>query len=192
VGLLRKFLDNDIKYYGLDFIDKYKNLVPNSFCLDISKERVPVSDNFFDNVCLLEILEHISNFFSAFEEVYRILKPGGRVIITVQNNFNLPQSIGTIKYGRYLKRNLDLKRVENFDTHIHSFFETDFLKISQMISFKQYIMIGFLTCFIQLSCPKLFYLNLLQHLSYGYLKSNQRDKFNKRFFKRYYSYTYFV
>jgi len=85
-----------------------------------------------------EVLEHISNFFFVFEEMYRILKLNGLLVITIPNNFNIAQAIGIIRYKRYKRKNLDITKVINFDTHIHSFYEPDLLKISQIIGFKPY------------------------------------------------------
>jgi len=135
-GKFKEFLPKDIEYYGLDFIEEHKNYIHNFFGIDVSKTKVPVEDNFFDNIHLGEVLEHISNFYFVFEEMYRILKPGGTLVLTVPNNFHIAQAIGIIRYKRYKKKNLDIKNVVNSDTHIHSFYEPDLLKISQLIGFK--------------------------------------------------------
>lgn len=45
--------------------------------------RLPYPDNTFDGVILSEILEHIEHDVDGLREVYRVLKPGGVVAITV-------------------------------------------------------------------------------------------------------------
>ncbi len=46
---------------------------------------LPYPDNSFDAVILSEILEHIDDDVAGLKEIYRVLKPGGVVAITVPN-----------------------------------------------------------------------------------------------------------
>ncbi len=46
---------------------------------------LPYADNTFDSVILSEILEHIEDDVAGLREIYRVLKPGGVVAITVPN-----------------------------------------------------------------------------------------------------------
>jgi SAM-dependent methyltransferase len=46
---------------------------------------LPYPDNTFDAVILSEILEHVERDVDGLREVYRVLKPGGVVAITVPN-----------------------------------------------------------------------------------------------------------
>lgn len=45
-------------------------------------EAVPYSDGQFDLVCLLDVIEHVEDDLAALQKVQRLLKPGGRVLIT--------------------------------------------------------------------------------------------------------------
>lgn len=45
-------------------------------------EAVPYPDGQFDLVCLLDVIEHIEEEQAALQRVQRLLKPGGRVLIT--------------------------------------------------------------------------------------------------------------
>ncbi|MBN2469880.1 MAG: class I SAM-dependent methyltransferase [Anaerolineae bacterium] len=47
--------------------------------------RLPFPDEYFDAVILSEILEHVDDDVAGLREVYRVLKPGGVVAITVPN-----------------------------------------------------------------------------------------------------------
>lgn len=47
---------------------------------DISS--IPVDDDSFDALMCIEVLEHVSNPISAIREFFRILKPGGKLILT--------------------------------------------------------------------------------------------------------------
>ncbi len=44
--------------------------------------NIPVEDNMFDNVMCTEVFEHLPNPLKAFEELSRILKKGGKILIT--------------------------------------------------------------------------------------------------------------
>jgi SAM-dependent methyltransferase len=48
-----------------------------------SGDRLPFADHEFDLVALLDTIEHIPDEFGVLEEVQRVLKPGGKVLITV-------------------------------------------------------------------------------------------------------------
>lgn len=46
-------------------------------------DDLPFGDNSFDLVALLDTIEHIPDEFGVLREVYRVLKPGGKALITV-------------------------------------------------------------------------------------------------------------
>ncbi len=46
-------------------------------------DGLPFGDNTFDLVALLDTVEHIPDEFGVFAEVRRVLKPGGKLIVTV-------------------------------------------------------------------------------------------------------------
>jgi len=50
---------------------------------DLNKYPWPWEQNSFDQIIAMDILEHLGNFVNAMEELHRILKPGGKVIIRV-------------------------------------------------------------------------------------------------------------
>jgi SAM-dependent methyltransferase len=45
--------------------------------------RLPFADHSFDRVICSEVLEHIPNYLSVLEEIQRVLKPGGKLCISV-------------------------------------------------------------------------------------------------------------
>lgn len=45
-------------------------------------EKLPFEKNKFDTVLILDVLEHISNRVGVLKEIKRVLKPGGKVLIT--------------------------------------------------------------------------------------------------------------
>ena len=48
-------------------------------------DKLDFEDNFFDSVLLLEVLEHSQNPRSLVREIYRVLEPGGFLILSVPN-----------------------------------------------------------------------------------------------------------
>lgn len=80
------FLQNYGKVYGVDLSKEATN-----FCkkrglkriktADVSK--LPYKNNFFDLVCLMDVIEHIKDDKMVVQEVFRVLKPGGFFLVTV-------------------------------------------------------------------------------------------------------------
>jgi len=50
---------------------------------DLNKYPWPWADNSIDEVLASDVLEHLNDFITPMEEIYRILKPGGKTIIKV-------------------------------------------------------------------------------------------------------------
>lgn len=44
-------------------------------------QSLPFEDNFFDCVCSMGVLHHVPDTQLALDEIYRVLKPGGRLIV---------------------------------------------------------------------------------------------------------------
>lgn len=57
--------------------------------------KLPYETNFFDSVLFTEVFEHLdpAGFPLLFKELERILKPGGRVILTTPNRFSLNKDL---------------------------------------------------------------------------------------------------
>jgi glycosyltransferase involved in cell wall biosynthesis/ubiquinone/menaquinone biosynthesis C-methylase UbiE len=51
--------------------------------------KLPFKDCSFDKVSCSEVLEHIPEYKKALKEIHRVLKPGGKVVITVPNRRSL-------------------------------------------------------------------------------------------------------
>ncbi len=83
---------SDVKLVGIELeheiICKAKANVgrlPNIALLNATIYQLPFPDNFFHAAILSEILEHLEDDEAAVREIYRVLKPGGVMVVTVPN-----------------------------------------------------------------------------------------------------------
>lgn len=72
--------------YGVDISEvatKFCRIrgIKNIVTSDVSK--LPYKDNFFDVVSCMDVVEHIENEEKAIKEIFRVLKPGGKLLLTV-------------------------------------------------------------------------------------------------------------
>jgi SAM-dependent methyltransferase len=91
-------------------------------------------ENTFDYVVASEVLEHVSNFYFVVEQIHRVLKPGGRFIITVPNHSKFYWSIRAIRAKHY--REIYLKGNAGSKGHIHAFDELCLRNLLRFIGFK--------------------------------------------------------
>ncbi|RLI98717.1 MAG: hypothetical protein DRP00_01425 [Candidatus Aenigmatarchaeota archaeon] len=55
---------------------------------DLNKFPYPFPDNYFDEVIATHVLEHLDDLASVMKEIWRILKPGGKLKITAPHFSN--------------------------------------------------------------------------------------------------------
>ena len=60
---------------------------------------LPYPDGAFDVACSLEVIEHIKDQFAFTRELYRIVKPGGVVIVSTPNVLNLNSRVRYLHSG---------------------------------------------------------------------------------------------
>jgi len=46
------------------------------------RDELPFRENYFDLITMMAVLEHIENLGDMFKEIYRVLKPGGLLLLT--------------------------------------------------------------------------------------------------------------
>ncbi|MHB1668745.1 class I SAM-dependent methyltransferase [Thiomonas sp.] len=59
----------------------------------------PFDDNSFDHACFVEGPEHVENVYHCFREFSRVLKPGGRLFLSMPNYSNLQNRLRDLMYG---------------------------------------------------------------------------------------------
>lgn len=62
-------------------------------------EALPYEDNTFDLVTSIEVIEHLEDQFHFLRELYRITKPGGKVIVSTPNILNINSRIKYLYSG---------------------------------------------------------------------------------------------
>lgn len=90
-AIFLKTLSNKIEQgYGLDF--KVETETPENIHVQQSylTDRLPFEDNFFDYVTMLAVLEHIEQDIDILKEIKRVLKPNGKLILTVPSTWSQP------------------------------------------------------------------------------------------------------
>jgi ubiquinone/menaquinone biosynthesis C-methylase UbiE len=71
------------EYYGIDIVDADKFDYHNSKITPFNGEDIPFGDEMFDALICTEVLEHVEKYQKLTDEMYRVLKKGGRGIITI-------------------------------------------------------------------------------------------------------------
>lgn len=87
------------EYKSLDFQPTHPEL---DYISDI--QSMPLPDNSFDTVLSFEVIEHVPDPRKALAEVYRVLKPGGKLVMSVPHLMYLHNEPND--YFRYTKYGL--------------------------------------------------------------------------------------
>lgn len=154
---LNKFLEeHKSENYTLDLGCKnspYKNLFPNRVGLDVENgegvdvvgdaHQLPFTDNKFECILCTEVLEHLHTPILAIREMERVLKPGGKLILTTRFNFPIHDAphdyFRFTKYGlRHLFRKwevLELKEEMNTSGTLAVLFERMLLQTTSRSKF---------------------------------------------------------
>lgn len=70
--------------YGTDWIDAYPQRSEIKK-VDMNKDRFPYKDNTFDEVYSKQVFAHLRNHEHFLKESYRVLKKGGKIVLTTDN-----------------------------------------------------------------------------------------------------------
>jgi len=102
-GALRNYLGSEVQYYGIEIVKKYAS---QHVKIQDTSEGTECENDSFDYVFCIEVLEHGRNPYFVLNEIERILKPSGFLILSVPNPyyfkeilwniFNVPDKTGHI------------------------------------------------------------------------------------------------
>ena len=81
--------ENFEEVYGVDLpeesIVKAKEKGIKAFKVDLNKDRLPFNDSYFGSVTCLAVLAQVFDPYFVIQEISRVLKPSGELIISVPN-----------------------------------------------------------------------------------------------------------
>jgi SAM-dependent methyltransferase len=100
----RKLFDH-AQYEAADFAQLRSSYAPLDYVCDLTD--IPVADGRFDRVLFNQVLEHLPEPPAAIAELYRVLKPGGRLFCSVPLFYNEHQ----VPYDYFRYTQYGLRRV---------------------------------------------------------------------------------
>jgi SAM-dependent methyltransferase len=83
----------------LERIQEARQTTPHA--LVAAAEYLPYESNYFDTILSSDVLEHVADDRRAVQEIVRVLKPGGRVIVFVPNRWYPFETHGHYWRGKY-------------------------------------------------------------------------------------------
>lgn len=106
VGDLCRILPLSLKRIGIDLslsALRYANrdCRTDAMFINANLYDLPLQDESVDIVICLEVLEHLREDDKALEEIRRILRPGGRLIISLPGEFYFPQYLDLMGHWRH-------------------------------------------------------------------------------------------
>jgi SAM-dependent methyltransferase len=105
------------EYIGVDFVNEGHPHDNEQIDVYYDGKKIPFPDNSFDSILCSEVFEHIFNLPDILVELNRVLKPGGRILITcpfVWKEHELPHDYA--RYTLYALR--DLLEKANFQVQV--------------------------------------------------------------------------
>jgi SAM-dependent methyltransferase len=107
-------------------VDIEKPLKPANYdkiiVADLEQDRLPFKANSFDTVIAADFLEHVQNVGNIMKEIHRVLKPKGRLIVSIPNPYN-----PTIMFMELFKLyQIGDNAKQPGIGHVHTFLESDF------------------------------------------------------------------
>jgi len=143
------------------FLKQFKNLGADVFGVDLDKEKVeiakkkfpnvfhskaekmPFRKSTFDIICLHEVIEHVEDDQQVIKECFRVLKPGGKLIIFAPNRLWPFETHGIFTGERYRFGNVPFvpylpnKWYERLTPHVKNYFKRELFNMIRGVSFKK-------------------------------------------------------
>jgi len=73
--------------------------------VDLNTQKLPYQDASFDLVTCTEVIEHIEHYRETLREMFRILKPGGVLVVSTPNilNLKIPIEILVFRFLQFIR-----------------------------------------------------------------------------------------
>lgn len=83
-----------------------------------------LKDNLFDLIISIEVIEHLENPRDTFREFYRLLRPGGKLVVTTPNQESIRAFLALLFKGHFVAFS-----DASYPAHITALLRKDFLRI---------------------------------------------------------------
>ena len=97
----------------------------------------PFEPGYFDCVVFTEVIEHVENPIKFLREFWRILKPGGYLVLSTPNATSLKNVLFALSYRKKKKREKIIKDIKEEEkqtgTHLEHIFNWDFPTLTRLI-----------------------------------------------------------
>lgn len=121
---------NVSEYIGVDYNGEGHSHKDENIDVMYDGKKIPFPDNTFDSILSSEVFEHIFNLEEILDELNRVLKPGGRILITVPfawHEHEMPNDFGrytSIGFQSLLERhNFKIISLEKTSSFVETLFQ---------------------------------------------------------------------
>lgn len=127
-----KLLPSSYYYVGMDFLNTAENWYKTQPDVYGDAQKLPVASNSIDSVLLLDVLEHLQHPDQALNEIFRVLKTNGVLILQVP--FLYPIHDAPCDYRRWSKFGLNQMASQHGFLIVKESFSGNLLESSAIIS----------------------------------------------------------
>jgi SAM-dependent methyltransferase len=125
-----KPLFNVEKYTGVDMENPGHPHLNEEIDVLYDGKKLPFPDNYFDSVFSSEVFEHVFNLEEILQEIWRVMKPGGKILVTCP--FAISEHESPNDFARYTsfaikhlfeKNNFKVLAFEKSGNHVETVFQ---------------------------------------------------------------------
>jgi SAM-dependent methyltransferase len=127
----------DVDYHSLERVKSRHCDLRNAYFAATIVNSLPFPDDRLETVLLLEVLEHLADDGAALREIWRVLRPGGKLVISVPvppGEVNEDSEWGHKREGYELPAIVDLLMVNGFEVEKHAFAEFRFTRRATQVA----------------------------------------------------------